>query len=95
MSEKTCGIFGWHPDPAIDFCIEVNDLICEHKSIGYGMGVFTIPELQDRIFKASMFRVGGVIDAINAKADLRKLEELSDKDLLASLPQGSDGQGEV
>lgn len=80
--DDKCGRFGWHPDPAIDYCVEVNDLVCEHKNIGYGIGVLTIPELQDRIFKASMFRVGADLDAIEARAELRKLEELSDKGLL-------------
>ena len=76
------GRFGWHPDPAIDYCVEVNDLVCEHYAMGCGISILTLPELQDRIFKASMFRVGGDLDAINSRADLRKLEKLMDAGFL-------------
>jgi hypothetical protein len=66
--------FGHHPDPAIDFCVEVEEIqsIAHDRSIG-----FANPDdskLEDRIFRAMQFNVGGDEGAVSAKALLRQLE---------------------
>lgn len=64
--------FGHHPDPAIDFCVEVEEIIamaCNRK-----VGFDPEPTLDDRHFRAMQFRVGGDIGAIDAKHMLRTVE---------------------
>ena len=66
--------FGHHPDPAIDFCIEVEEIqsIAADRSIG-----FANPDddkLENRIYRAMQFNVGGDADAVTAKALLREIE---------------------
>jgi hypothetical protein len=66
--------FGHHPDPAIDFCVEVEEIqsIVHDRSIGFGN-----PDdatLGDRIFRAMQFNVGGDEGAVRAKALLRQIE---------------------
>lgn len=64
--------FGHHPDPAIDFCVEVEELIgmaCNRR-----IGFDREPTLDGRVERAMMFRVGGDIGAIDAKATLREIE---------------------
>lgn len=68
------GRFEHHPDPAIDFCVEVEEIqsIAHDRSIG-----FANPDdsaLEDRIFRAMQFNVGGDANAVNAKALLREIE---------------------
>lgn len=61
-----------HPDPAIGFCIEVEEI----KAMAYNRRVGFDPEpmLDKRIERAMMFRVGGDLNAIDAKATLREIE---------------------
>jgi hypothetical protein len=66
--------FEHHPDPAIDFCIEVEEIqaIAHDRSIG-----FANPDdskLADRIFRAMQFNVGGDEGAVSAKRLLRQIE---------------------
>jgi len=67
------GRFGFHPDPAIDFCEEVGDILARHHSIALGNEADD-PTLDKRIFTASMFRVGGDQGAVGAKMVLRRIE---------------------
>lgn len=64
--------FGNHPDPAIDFCIEVDGI--EGLAADYRAGLEARQSVEDRIFKAMQFRVGGDEKAVAAKAHLRKIE---------------------
>jgi len=66
------GRFNHHDNPAIDFEIEVEELIgmVYNRKIGFA----TEPTLDTRLFKAMQFRVGGDLGAIKAKAILRELE---------------------
>ena len=66
------GRFGHHPAPAIDFCVEVDEiagLVHDAK-----MKLVDAREVDRRIFRAMMFRVGGDQYAVAAKAALRELE---------------------
>lgn len=70
------GRFGHHPDPADDFCVEVECLQSEwenHKT-GFMNGTPSRRELEDRAFRAMQFRVGGDQAAIAAKGTLREIE---------------------
>jgi hypothetical protein len=74
MMETTLGRFGHHPDPANDFCVEVEEIqsIAEDRKIG-----FANPDdasLEGRIFRAMQFNVGGDEGAVSAKALLREIE---------------------
>ncbi len=66
------GKFGHHPDPAIDFCVEVDCLI----GMEYDARVGLIPkeEFEKRYDRAMDFRVGGDQCAVAAKQALRKLK---------------------
>lgn len=66
------GRFGWHPDPAIDFCVEVE--VIEGLVYDAKVGLVEKKPVEDRIFKAMTFRVGGVGMAVDAKAALRRAE---------------------
>jgi hypothetical protein len=77
MSTETTeqlGRFGHHPDPAIDFCVEVEEL--EGLAYNHSVGFFPDPGLAERIDRALEFRVGGDPDCVAAKAALRKAREL-------------------
>lgn len=65
--------FGHHPDPACDFCVEVEEIeaMVTNRRIGFDPE----PTLDGRIERAMMFRVGGDQIAINAKAILREIEK--------------------
>lgn len=65
------GRFGHHPDPAIDFCVEVDYL----KGMQYDVGCRRASEAEfnDRVARAMEFRVGGDQHAIAAKAVLREM----------------------
>jgi hypothetical protein len=71
------GRFDHHPDPAIDFCIEVEEIqsIIENARLGLsGMGhEEDRADLNNRIERALDFRVGGDEQAVNAKAVLRRV----------------------
>lgn len=70
MTERL-GKFGHHPDAAIDFCVEVEEIqaMAYNRKVGFD----NEPSLDDRIEKALAFRVGGDIGCINAKAIIREL----------------------
>jgi hypothetical protein len=81
LSDDTTGLgrFGWHPDPAIDFCIEVETLQsrmhgAEHGLSKPGEKPETIADVAVDIERAMWFRVGGDLGAIDAKHLLRRLE---------------------
>lgn len=71
---ETLGRFGHHPDPAIDFCIEVEELesivIDKEHSLRTDEPVPT-----ERIERAMTFRVGGDSGAVEAKRILRYIEK--------------------
>ena len=71
MIDKKLGRFGHHPDPAIDFCVEVDaidGMIADHRA-----GLCSKPPIVERIMKAMEFRVGGDAHAVAAKDTLRAL----------------------
>ena len=70
---KPLGRFGHHPDPATDFCVEVEELesIVTDKLLGLRIDE---PMPADRIRRAMEFRVGGDVAAVNAKLALRDIE---------------------
>lgn len=69
------GRFGHHPDPAIDFCVEVEEL--EAMAYDHVNGLRDCgSELVHRIAKARDFRVGGDYQAVNAMSALRSLEQM-------------------
>jgi predicted pyridoxine 5'-phosphate oxidase superfamily flavin-nucleotide-binding protein len=64
--------YNHHPDPAIGFCIEIDEI----KAMAYNrrIGLDPEPTLENRIERAMGFRVGGDLNCIDAKATLRELE---------------------
>lgn len=77
MDDGSFGRFGHHPDPAIDFCVEVESLesIAENARLGLtGFGhEADYATLDQRIEYAMQFRVGGDDGAVIAKQALREL----------------------
>lgn len=76
ISERL-GRFGHSPadDPANDFCIEVEAIEGEIANTEAGLdGCLSWQDIDDRIFKAMTFTVGGDAIAIAAKGTLRELE---------------------
>lgn len=74
---KQLGRFGHHPDPAIDFCVEVEDLDAIANSAKLGLTGFGHEADRDgyaaRYQRAMEFRVGGDEGACFAKHTLRAL----------------------
>lgn len=68
----TLGRFGHHPDPAIDLCVEIDAI--EGLAADVKAGLEPKKILEDRIFNAMTFRVGGIERAVAAKGRLRELE---------------------
>lgn len=68
------GRFGHHPDPAIDFCEEVD--IIEGLAYDVSVGLADKKTVEDRIFRASMFRVGGICAAVDARKRLLLVESV-------------------
>ena len=64
--------FGHHPTPAIDFCIEVEEIqaMVQNRKVGFDAE----PSLNGRIKRAMEFRVGGDEGAVAAKQLLRSVE---------------------
>lgn len=62
--------FGYHPDPAIDFCVEVEEIqaMACNRRIGFDLE----PTLDRRIDRALMFQVGGDAGAVAAMDLLRQ-----------------------
>lgn len=67
------GRFDWHPDPAIDFCVEVD--VLDGMVYDAKIGLLDPETVNERIFKAMSFNVGGVERAVAAKARLWRLEK--------------------
>ncbi|MBY2911408.1 hypothetical protein [Rhizobium leguminosarum] len=75
MHEEELGRFGHHPDPAIDFEVEVETIQGSLYDATHGVDhSTTIDEIRKRIAKAMEFRVGGDAGAVAAKQMLRGLE---------------------
>lgn len=74
---EVLGRFGHHPDPAIDFCVEVEELEAITESARLGLSGFGHEQdrtsLNGRIERAMEFRVGGDANAVAAKGALRAL----------------------
>ncbi len=69
------GRFGHHPNPAIDFCMEVEKLEGESYNMRAGIpSAMPLTTFRERVAKAMQFRVGGDLNAINAKGVLRSIE---------------------
>lgn len=66
------GKFGYHPDPAIDFCIEVDALEGLHYDVSVGAG--DKEELRRRVERAMQFRVGGDLSCVKAKEAVRRIQ---------------------
>lgn len=78
------GRFGHHPEPANDFCIEVEAIQGQLFDATHGISKpgtvpVTIKEVRARIEKAMDFRVGGDEIAVAAKQTLRILEREAQK----------------
>jgi hypothetical protein len=65
--------FGHHPDPAIDFCVEVD--IIEGLTFDAAHGMADRKAVEDRIFSAMQFTVGGDERAVAAKQRLRVADD--------------------
>lgn len=74
-SAEHLGRFGHHPDPAVDFCIEVEAVggEVENLRIGFATARRSRDELRARIERALSFRVGGDEGAVRAKDHLREV----------------------
>ena len=71
MDTEQLGRFGHHPDPAADFCVEVE--VLEGLVYEVGVGLADYEEIFDRVSKALDFRVGGDSHAVAAKQILRRV----------------------
>lgn len=69
---EPCAKFGHHPDPAIDFCLEVEAIEDEITNVEAG-GPKTF-DLGPRVAAAMEFHVGGNVNTIVAKQTLRQIE---------------------
>ena len=67
----TLGRFGHHPDPATDYCCEVDRL--EGEAYEAGVGMRDPMDVRAAAEKAMGFRVGGDPLAVRAKGVLRDL----------------------
>jgi len=67
------GRFDHHPDPAIDFCVEVEELMSIATDRKIGVSNPSDGDLEPRVAKAMEFRVGGDVSAVYAKAELRAI----------------------
>lgn len=69
------GRFGHHPDPAVDFCHEVE--CCENDAFDLRgeIGIHMRGALLLRIERAMAFRVGGDQGCVAAKQSLRDLDQ--------------------
>lgn len=87
QTDEKLGKFGHHPDPAIDFEVEIETI----QSLLYDAthGVTSrddIPAISERISKAMDFRVGGDPGAVAAKHMLRDLEKEAAKQMNPVMP---------
>lgn len=65
------GRFGHHPDPAVDFCTEVDAI--DGMFADLGAGLETYQAVMNRVDRALEFRVGGDAHAVSAKRCLRHI----------------------
>lgn len=72
MVDKKLGRFGHHPEPAADFCVEVDAI--EGMEADVSAGLSSRIQLVARIDRAMTFRVGGDQHAVAAKQKLREVE---------------------
>lgn len=72
-SKVSLGRFGHHPDPANDFCIEVEAIEGMAYDVSVGLDGSDDYELYCRIHEAMSFRVGGDEIAVRAKQRLRDI----------------------
>lgn len=72
ITEEKLGRFGHHPDPAIDYCVEVEEL--EGMMFNRRVGFDLEPTLDRRVERAMQFQVGGDIHAMAAKQFLKTIE---------------------
>lgn len=93
METETLGRFGHNPDPAIDFCVEVDEIEAIASNLAKGLSGFgheeTYASLAKRVDAALAFRVGGDEGAVAAMQALRRLTyrpvpagQMSDTELL-------------
>lgn len=68
--------FDHHPDPAIDFCIEVEELMAIATDRRIRFANPSDGELEKRVAAAMDFNVGGDMSAIDAKAELRAIDDM-------------------
>ncbi len=68
------GRFGHHPDPTIDFCVEVEEIDAIHYDVRTGIAKDKEDERNRRIARAMSFRVGGDEKAVAAKDRLRAIK---------------------
>lgn len=73
---ETLGRFGHHPNPAIDFCVEVDELMSIATDRKLGVANPDDTSLEKRVERAMQFRVGGDLSAIDAKQEVRAIERM-------------------
>ena len=64
------GRFGHHPDPVIDYEVEVESLIGMKADLDAGLST---PDFNTRLHNAMLFRVGGNQNAVRARQMLKEL----------------------
>jgi hypothetical protein len=67
------GRFGHHPDPAIDFCVEVECI--EGMTYDASVGLQTPSTVKQRVDRAMTFRVGGDEGCVAAKQIVRDCDQ--------------------
>lgn len=72
---EALGRFGHHPNPAIDFCVEVEELMSIATDRKLGVSNPDDRTLERRVERAMRFRVGGDLSAIDAKDELRAIDK--------------------
>jgi hypothetical protein len=75
MADSDVGQFGHHPDPAIDFCVEVREIEAQAWNYQYGFDAPTLWQLNNRIRSAMDFRFVTTDTAVRAKDRLREIEK--------------------
>lgn len=68
------GRFNHHPDPAIDFEVEVEELHSILFDMQHNLSPCEEPDFRRRVREAMHFRVGGIPSCIEAKHLLRQIE---------------------
>lgn len=68
MDDMKLGRFGHHPDPAIDYLVEIEEIesMAENRRVGFDQE----PELERRVSLALDFNVGGDENCVVAKRAL-------------------------